>query len=224
MSQAIWHVQRFQSTKHFALKHMFLLLPSPSEVLFSYFEASVKQYCLRRLQKQLKAKAVGDHRHYTETHTCLSELSAIIWIIRIYNSLCASLQNTVGKLLLLTSFFDGGVVKSIEITSRPRSHTTSSTSFSMYIGTKFLSTKHERQTTILGWLNISRSKYEAHAYKGNLLYTHALTKQNAVSLPVHLRRHLHITLDLSRNKKKTCNLKNCTITFHLPSQHSQRIV
>jgi len=38
-------------------------------------------------------------------------------------------------------------------------------SFSMYIGTKFLSTKHERQTTILGWLNISRSKYETHAYK-----------------------------------------------------------
>jgi len=55
-------------------------------------------------------------------------------------------------------------------------------SFSMYIGTKFLSTKEERQTTILGWLNISRSKYETHAYKEKLLYRHALIKKKHMPL------------------------------------------
>jgi hypothetical protein len=54
-------------------------------------------------------------------------------------------------------------------------------SFSMYIGTKFLLTKQERQTTILAWLNISRSKYETHAYKENLLYTRVI---KTVSLPL----------------------------------------
>jgi len=48
--------------------------------------------------------------------------------------------------------------------------------FSMYVGTKFLSTKQELQTTILSWLNISRSKYETHSYKENLLYRHTLKK------------------------------------------------
>jgi len=44
--------------KHFDLKRKLQLFPSRSELLFSYFEASVKQYCLRRLQKQAKAIAV----------------------------------------------------------------------------------------------------------------------------------------------------------------------
>jgi hypothetical protein len=42
----------------FDLKHMLQLFASPSELLFSCFEAYVKQYCLRRLQKQTKATAV----------------------------------------------------------------------------------------------------------------------------------------------------------------------
>jgi len=79
-------VQRFQSMKHFDLKHKLQLFPSPFELLFSYFEASVKQYCLRPLQKQTKGKSRRRHRHYTETHTCLSELSASIWIILIRGS------------------------------------------------------------------------------------------------------------------------------------------
>ena len=87
------HVQRFQSMKHFDFKRKLQLFPSRSELLFSYFEASVKQYCLRRLQKQAKAIVVHG-RHYTETHTCLSELSAIIWIIRLYKSvLCTYTQH-----------------------------------------------------------------------------------------------------------------------------------
>jgi len=55
----MWHVKQFQSTKHFDLQHMLQLFPFPSELLFSYFEASVKQYCLRRLQKQAKTIAVN---------------------------------------------------------------------------------------------------------------------------------------------------------------------
>jgi len=51
-------VQRFHSMKNFDLKHMLQLFPCRSELLFSYFEASVKQYCLRRLQKQTKAIVV----------------------------------------------------------------------------------------------------------------------------------------------------------------------
>ena len=59
-------------------------------------------------------------------------------------------------------------------------------SISMYIGTKFLSTKQERYSPILGWLNISRFKYATHAYKENLLYRHALaylSNINDVTLP-----------------------------------------
>jgi hypothetical protein len=37
---------------------MLQLFPSPSELLFSCFEASVKQYSLRRLQKLTKATAI----------------------------------------------------------------------------------------------------------------------------------------------------------------------
>ena len=51
-------MQRFQNMKHFDLKHKLQLFPSPFELLFSYFESSVKQNCLRRLQKQTKAIAV----------------------------------------------------------------------------------------------------------------------------------------------------------------------
>ena len=58
-SNAIWHVQRFQNKKHFDLKHKLQLFPSPFELLFSYFESSVKQYCMCRLQKQTKVTAVG---------------------------------------------------------------------------------------------------------------------------------------------------------------------
>ena len=116
-SNAIWHVQRFQSTNHSDLKHKLQLFPSPFELLFSHFKASVKQYCLRPLRRR--------HRHYTETHTRLSALSASIWIILIYNSaLCTSTQHCVGKLLLLTPFFDDGLAKSVEITSTPRNHAT----------------------------------------------------------------------------------------------------
>ena len=84
------------------------------------------------------------HRHCTETHTCLSKLSVIISIIQVYNSvLCTSTKHCVGKLLLLTSVFDGAVVKSVEITSRPRNHNTLVACLSPYIGTKFLSIKQE---------------------------------------------------------------------------------
>jgi len=55
--------------KHFDLKHMLQSFPSPSELLFSYFEASVKQYCLRRLQTQTKAIAV-DGTAITQKGTC----------------------------------------------------------------------------------------------------------------------------------------------------------
>ena len=55
----MWHVQRFQSMTYFDLKHMLQLFPSPFELLFSYFEASVKQYCLRPLQKQKQAVTVA---------------------------------------------------------------------------------------------------------------------------------------------------------------------
>jgi hypothetical protein len=65
------------------------------------------------------------HRHYTETHTCLSELSAIIWIIRLYKSvLCTYTQHCLGKLLLITPVFDDGLAKSVEITSTPHNHAT----------------------------------------------------------------------------------------------------
>jgi len=65
------------------------------------------------------------HRHCTETHMFLLELSAIIWIIRVYNSvLCTSTQHCVGKLLLLASVFVGGLVISVEITLRPHNHPT----------------------------------------------------------------------------------------------------
>jgi len=52
-------VQWFKSTKHFDLKHVLQLFPFPSELLISYFEASVKQYYLCPLQKQTKAIALG---------------------------------------------------------------------------------------------------------------------------------------------------------------------
>jgi hypothetical protein len=46
------------SKKHFDLKYKLQLFSSsPSELHFPYFKASVKQYCLRRLQKQTKAIA-----------------------------------------------------------------------------------------------------------------------------------------------------------------------
>ena len=65
------------------------------------------------------------HRHYTETHTCLSELSVIIWIILIYNSaLCTSTHHCVGKLLLLTSVSDDALTKSFQIASTQRNHAT----------------------------------------------------------------------------------------------------
>ena len=51
----MWHVQRFQSMKHFDLMHKLQSFPFSSELLFSYFEASVKQYFLSRLQKWMKA-------------------------------------------------------------------------------------------------------------------------------------------------------------------------
>jgi hypothetical protein len=63
--------------KHFDLKHMLQLFPFPSESLFSYFEASVKQLCLGRLQKQAKAKAV-DGTAIKQKSTRAFQLSTII--------------------------------------------------------------------------------------------------------------------------------------------------
>jgi len=62
------HVKRFQSMKHFDLQHMLQLFPFPSELLFTYFEAFVKQYRLRRLQKQTKTIVVNSTA-ITQKHT-----------------------------------------------------------------------------------------------------------------------------------------------------------
>jgi len=65
------------------------------------------------------------HGHCRERHTCLSDLSATIRIIQVHNSvLCTSIKQCVGKLIHFTSVFDGGLVKSVEINSRPRNHIT----------------------------------------------------------------------------------------------------
>jgi len=119
-------VQQFHSIKYFDLKQKLQLFPFPSvTLLFPYFEASVEQYCLRRLQTVTKANSSRRYRHCKERHTCLSELSAIIRIIQVYNSvLCTSTKHYLGKLLLRTPVFDDGLVKSFEITSRPHNHTT----------------------------------------------------------------------------------------------------
>ena len=53
-----------------------------------------------------------------------------------------------------------------------QSRNNNSMPISMCTDAKFLSTKLERLCTVLGWLNISRSKYATHACKENLLYRH----------------------------------------------------
>ena len=82
-----------------------------------------------------------------------------------------------------------------------QSHPTSSMSFSIYNGTKILSTKQERQTTILGWLNIFWSKYETHAYKENMLYRHAL-KEMLLAYLSNINDATFPTLDLSRDRER----------------------
>ena len=73
--------------KHFNLKHMLRLFLLLLGSFFSYFVASVKQYCLCRLvTKADEGHSRRRHRHCTEKHTCLSELSAIIRVILIYKS------------------------------------------------------------------------------------------------------------------------------------------
>jgi len=74
-------------------------------------------------------------------------------------------------------------------------------SFSIYNGTKILSTKQERQTTILGWLNIFWSKYETHAYKENMLYRHAL-KEMLLAYLSNINDATFPTLDLSRDRER----------------------
>jgi len=145
-SKAIWHVQRFQSRKHFDLKHVLQLFSFPSALLFSYFKTSVKQYCLRPLQNQTKAISV-DGTAIAQKRTCPSELSVIIWIIQVYNSVLSTFtEHCVWEMLLLTSVFDGGLVISAEITSRPRNHTppVASSSPLFWAGSTFLglNTKH----------------------------------------------------------------------------------
>jgi hypothetical protein len=76
-------------------------------------------------------------------------------------------------------------------------------SLSMYVDTKFVSTKQERHTTRLGWINISRSKYETHAYKENLLYRHALIKKMPLTYVSNINdATFPKTLDMLRNLRK----------------------
>jgi hypothetical protein len=87
--------------------------------------------CIKETEHRYGCSLWALYGHCTKPHTCLSELSAIIWIIQIYNSiLCTSTKQCLGKLLLLTSIFDGGLVISAEITSRPLNRTTPTAYFS----------------------------------------------------------------------------------------------
>ena len=74
--------------------------------------------------------------------------------------------------LLLTSVFDGRLVKSAEITSSSCYHTTVPS-----LSQCFCIRRQERSATILGILNIHRSKHETHAYKEILFYAHTLTRK-----------------------------------------------
>jgi len=82
---------------------------------------------------------------------------------------------------------------------------------------KFCRIIKKHSPTILGWLNIHRSKYETYPYKENV----HTDKKNAVSLPL---QH-DFTSQKSRFITKfiqTTNL-NRAVVFHFPSQHSRFI-
>lgn len=114
----MWHVQRFQSMKHTDLKHVLQLFPFRSS--YSYFEATVKQQSFAGHKRRRRHNW---HRHYRATHTCLSDLSAIIWITQIYHSaLCTSTLHCIGS--AYSSFRWGGLVKSAKITSSSCYYTT----------------------------------------------------------------------------------------------------
>jgi hypothetical protein len=127
----------------------------------------------------------------------------------------------VEKLLLLTSVFDGGLVKSTEITSSSRNHTTAEA----YISPCTISSvKQLRNIHLLFWaVSTFIGLNMKHMPTKNIcsIYIHQQKKK----MPLAYRSNMTTPPCNSRFITKfiqTSNL-NCIIVFHFPSQHSRFI-
>ena len=96
-------------------------------------------------------------------------------------------------------------------------------SSSIYTSTyhKFCKTTKKHPPTILGCLNIHRSKNETHAYKENLLYVHTLRNKMPLAYRSNMTTPPRNTPFITKFIQ-TSNL-NSNIVFYFPSEHSRFI-
>ena len=143
-------------------------------------------------------------------HTYLSELSAIIWVIHVYNSvLCTSTKHCVGKLLLLISVFVGGLVISVDITLRSHKNTTPIACLSPCTLAQS-SFQQNMNVKLLFWAGSTFLGLNMKHMLTKLFYRHALIKKKtyAVSLPLQHWRQLPNILGLLLKFYKKQQVKN----------------